>query len=45
MHTHDFYIVLAYGVSAVLLVAEVVWLVVRWRKARQGLNSIAGESS
>lgn len=33
MHTHDFYITLAYGLSAVLLVAEAISLWLRWRKA------------
>lgn len=33
MPTHDFYIALAYGLSAVLLVAEVISLWLRWRKA------------
>jgi hypothetical protein len=34
MSTHDFYIALAYGVSACLLVAEVVLLYARWYQAR-----------
>lgn len=34
MQTHNFYIALAYGISACLLVAEVVLLYVRWRQAR-----------
>lgn len=34
MQTHNFYMALAYGVSACLLVAEVVLLYVRWRKAQ-----------
>lgn len=33
MQNHDFYLALAYGVSALLLVAEVALLCVRWRKA------------
>lgn len=43
MQNHDFYLALAYGVSALLLVAEVVALCVRWRKApSQQENAPAG---
>lgn len=38
MHTHNFYMALAYGISALLLVAEVAGLYVRWRRARQKQN-------
>lgn len=38
MQTHGFFLALAYGLSAVLLVAEVVSLCLRWRKARQAKN-------
>lgn len=34
MQTHHFYMALAYGISACLLVAEVLLLYVRWHKAR-----------
>lgn len=33
MHNHAFYMTLAYGLSAVLLLAEVAVLCLRWRKA------------
>lgn len=35
MHTHEFYMALAYGISAVLLVAEVGLIFVRWRQAQR----------
>ena len=34
MHNHAFDMTLAYGLSAVLLLAEVAVLCLRWRKAR-----------
>ncbi len=38
MHTHNFYMALAYGVSALLLVAEVAGLYIRWRRAPEKQN-------
>ncbi|WP_284336627.1 heme exporter protein CcmD [Comamonas sp. NoAH] len=35
MQSHAFYIALAYGVSALLLLAEAISLWLRWRKAQQ----------
>lgn len=34
MQNHSFFIALAYGLSAVLLLAEILSLYLRWRKAR-----------
>jgi heme exporter protein CcmD len=36
MATHGFYIALAYGVSAALLLLEILALLWRWRRLRQG---------
>lgn len=38
MQSHAFYMALAYGVSAVLLLVEVIGLWLRWRKAQQMLQ-------
>ena len=35
MATHGFYIALAYGVSAALLLLEILALLWRWRRQRQ----------
>ncbi len=43
MHTHNFYMALAYGVSALLLVAEVAGLYIRWRRAQRKQNVPARE--
>ena len=36
MANHGFYIALAYGVSAALLLLEILALLRRWRRLRQG---------